>query len=375
MIKILHTGDIHLDSAFSNLTQKHSEVRRNELRAAFTSMMTYARMNNTDIILIAGDVFDGDFVTRETLSLLIREFKNFGKPVFISPGNHDCVTEKSIWLKNIFPDNVHVFTKPTVESVELENPSVTVYGYAFTEINMTESPLRGICVDSENSDRINLLVGHCELVEEGGYSTDCPVTAAELQKFGADYAALAHIHNNPPADSEGHWCYSGCLEPRSFRETGAKGACMVEIEKKNGKSSIAIKRVRFAKRRYECGELILNGQSTQEEIAIKIAEYIHKQHFGEDVLLSLKLAGYVAPSLIIDTEALEENCNELFMLKLTDSTRPDIDISSLEKDLSLKGEVYRKLKSSIESNDERTREVAFRALRYAIAALCGDNAF
>ena len=70
MIKIMHTGDIHLDSPFSSLTSRQAEVRRNELRAAFTSMMTYAKMNNTDLLLIAGDVFDAEYVTRETVSLL-----------------------------------------------------------------------------------------------------------------------------------------------------------------------------------------------------------------------------------------------------------------------------------------------------------------
>ena len=51
MIKILHTGDVHLDSAFSGLDSRHAEIRRNELRAAFTSMMTYARANGIDLLL------------------------------------------------------------------------------------------------------------------------------------------------------------------------------------------------------------------------------------------------------------------------------------------------------------------------------------
>ncbi len=374
MIKILHTGDIHLDSAFSDLSPRLAEVRRNELRAAFTSMMTYARMNNTDIILIAGDVFDGELVTRETVALLVREFESFGRPIFIAPGNHDYVTEKSIWRKDIFPSNVHVFTSPDIESVTLESLGITVYGYAFCEMNVTSSPLRGKCVKPDN-DRINLLVGHCELVPDGGHSNDCPVTAGELRAFGADYAALAHIHNNPPADPEGHWCYSGCLEPRSFRETGAKGACMVEVDKKNGECSISVKRVRFAKRRYERGELALCGEATHDAVAQRISEYIRENHYGDDILLSLTLTGEVSPSLLIDTEALEEKCSGIFHLKLTDETRPQIDIAHLELDPSIKGEVYRKLKGALSSENSRERERARRALRYALAALYGDRSF
>ena len=62
MIKILHTGDIHLDSPFSGLDPRSAEIRKNELRAAFTSMMTYAKMNNVDMLLMAGDIFDSEYV-------------------------------------------------------------------------------------------------------------------------------------------------------------------------------------------------------------------------------------------------------------------------------------------------------------------------
>lgn len=374
MIKILHTADIHLDSVFSSLDISRAEVRRNELRAAFTSMMTYAKMNNVDMIVIAGDVFDGEYVTRETIALLQREFKNFGKPIFISPGNHDSVKEKSIWKKKIFPENVHVFVSDHIESFELDNPAVTVYGYAFTDMNMTSSPLRESSVTLAE-DRINILVGHCDIVAEGGHSTNCPVTAGELAAFGADYCALGHIHNNPPADPEGKWCYPGCLEPRSFDETGPKGACMVEINKNGGTSHVTVKRVRFSKRRYELGELILDGQDTNGEISEKISQYIRENRFGEDTLLSLKLKGYVSPSLVVDTDFLEQKCSEVFFLKLTDCTRPEIDLSLLEKDPGIKGDIYRRLKPSIDSDDQRTHEVALRALRYSLSALYEDSVF
>ena len=38
-MKILHSGDLHLDTPFSFLDERQAEIRKNELRAAFTSMM------------------------------------------------------------------------------------------------------------------------------------------------------------------------------------------------------------------------------------------------------------------------------------------------------------------------------------------------
>ena len=373
MIKLLHTGDIHLDSPFSGLDSRSAELRRSELRSAFTSMMTYARMNHADMILIAGDVFDGDYVTKETLALLTREFENFGKPVFITPGNHDCASSTSVWVKDVFPKNVHVFTDDKITSVDLPELNTTVYGFAFTSPEMTNVPLIGNAV--ADPSRINLLLCHCDMIGPKLGNTNCPVTADHLDNFGADYSALGHVHNPPSPGHDGRWCYCGCLEPRAFDETGPKGACMVEISKKNGDSSIAIKRVRFAKRRYERGELTLNEPETQADVRAAVADYIVDNKLGDDTLLSLKLTGYVHPSLVIDTEALEDSCTSLFMLKLEDATHPSLDLNALEEDITIRGEVYRYLKPHLTSADPRKREIGLRALRYAFSALSGENTF
>ena len=370
MLKILHTGDIHLDSPFSGLSPRYAETRRNELRAAFTSMMTYAKMNNVDIMLIAGDVFDGEYVTRETLALLCREFEKFGNPVFITPGNHDCASQSSIWRKNIFPDNVFVFSEDKLSSVDLDDLGVTVYGYGFVSPDMTEWPLAGQTV--KDGGRINVLVCHAELGAAAG-TTNCPVSAGQIEAFGADYTALGHIHNPPAPGKDNRFCYCGCLEGRAFDETGAKGALIVEIEKKEDESCVNIKPVRFSKKRYERGEIYVDGAETRTEIDEIIKKYVTDNRFGDDTLLSLKLKGYVSPSLVIDTESMDGAYYGLYMLKAEDATSPAIDTDALMTDVTIRGEVYRQLKPALESDDERTREVGRRALRYAFSALSGEN--
>ena len=78
MLKILHTGDVHLDSPFSGLDPTSAEVRRNELRAAFTSMFHYARTEKVDMILIGPDECSG---IESTIVDLTGEY-----PVITRPG-------------------------------------------------------------------------------------------------------------------------------------------------------------------------------------------------------------------------------------------------------------------------------------------------
>ena len=119
-MKILHTGDVHLDSPFAGLDTSAARQRRSELRETFASMTTYAREGGVDLMLIAGDLFDKNYVTRDTIALLRREFAKLDCPVVIAPGNHDPAEEKSIWEKNIFSDNVFVFSSADLSYFSFE---------------------------------------------------------------------------------------------------------------------------------------------------------------------------------------------------------------------------------------------------------------
>lgn len=375
MIRILHTADVHLDSPFSGLPPRCAEMRRNELRQTFVSMMTAAKRADCDLILIAGDLFDGALVTRETVRMLCREFEDFGRPIFVAPGNHDPASPGSVWQKVTFPDNVHVFTSTDPEGIDLADENggdtgVTVYGYAFTGPDLTEVPFEGMRAD--DPERINLLVCHCDML--GLKSTDCPVTAAHLAAFGADYAALGHIHNPPAAGPGNRYAYCGCPEPRAFDELGPKGALFVEIEKEDGVSSVSLRRVRFSRRRYEKGEVDCTGVASLAEIRERIGQKAAAEGWGDDTLAQVRLTGFVPPSLLIDTEALADPREYgLFSLRLTDSTRPDADPEELRSDPGIRGAIWRELESELNAEDPRRREVALRALRYALCAVAGDT--
>lgn len=364
MLKILHTGDLHLDTAFASLDERQAQIRKNEMRAAFTSMMTYARMNAIDVILMAGDIFDNQFVTRETVQLMIREFEKFEGPICIAPGNHDFADADSVWRRTAFPANVHIFSETALESVSFPEKNCTVWGYGFTGRDLYDNLLRGQHIT--DPEQINLLVCHCDTMTD---SSNGPVKEADIRDFGADYAALGHWHNPPKAGEK--WAYCGCLEPRNFSENGPKGACVAEIEKTSGGSVVRMKRVRFSKRRYETGTLDVSGCSTMEEIRTLAGAYVAENKYGEDVLLQLRLTGTAAEGLVINPD-LVGNLG-LFCLKLEDGTTPALDLQALAADKGIRGTFYRTLEPELNASDPDRRETALRALRYGLAAIAGEN--
>lgn len=362
MLRILHTGDVHLDSPFSGLDPSFAEVRRNELRAAFTSMLHYARCEKVDMILIAGDLFDAEFVTRETLALIKREFETIKCPIIISPGNHDSVTESGVWRRGVFPDNTYIFTGDTLEYFDFPDLGVRVWGWAFTSRTMEVSPLAG---NKADGGFVNLLCAHGDL--SSPRSLSCPLTLRELEAFGADYAALGHIHN--PKEYTDRVAYCGCLEGRAFDETGVKGALDVTID--GGR--IVKKKVRFSKRRYECAELDVYGADSNTDIAERISKFITSEHYGDDTILRLTLTGEVAPSFAVNTSVLEKSADRVFALRIEDATVPMLGVDELRHDPTLRGEFYRVLEPALTSDDPKERARASAALRAGLAAIAGES--
>ena len=119
MLKVLHGADFHLDSPFSGLKPDAAARRRGEQRELLARLTDLAREREADLVLLSGDLLDGDLVFRETVQVLARALGEIPCPVFLAPGNHDCYSPSSVYATLDWPDNVHIFTSPAVEGVDL----------------------------------------------------------------------------------------------------------------------------------------------------------------------------------------------------------------------------------------------------------------
>ena len=72
MVRILHAGDFHLDSAFGALTPEQARQRRAESRRMPERMVDWANDHGVQLLLLAGDLFDGDDLSGDTAKLLAR---------------------------------------------------------------------------------------------------------------------------------------------------------------------------------------------------------------------------------------------------------------------------------------------------------------
>ena len=318
MIKIIHAADFHLDAAFTSLSDDKAVQRREEQRKILSSFVQACE--GSDMVLLAGDLFDGSKVYLDTIEALKACFASIEAPIFIAPGNHDPYNEDSPYAREDWGDNVTIFTKQELERIEL--PQCDLYGAAYTEGNW--EPLKDFHVEDES--RLNILLLHTG----AEYN---PITAQQIADSGLDYLALGHVHNMQIQQQDYiTYAYSGCLMGRGFDECGKKGFLQVRLSKICSDPKF----IPLAGRRYEILE-VEAGDDPMTNI-LNVLPEDSREHCFRIILKG----PCEAPDLCSIEEAIAENC---FFLDLVDKTYKKGECwDGIEED-TLRGEIMKELKS------------------------------
>lgn len=250
MVRILHAGDFHLDSAFSALTPEQARQRRAESRRMPERMVDWANDHGVQLLLLAGDLFDGDDLSGDTAKLLARALGGFQGQVVIAPGNHDPYTARSAYARTLWPDNVHIFTEDRMQTIPFPQYGCAVHGAAFTAPEETaDRVLSGFTAPDDGLVHIGLL--HGELT--GSDSRYRPLTTAAVAASGLHYLALGHVHGCTGVLRMGSvpYAYCGCPEGRGFDELGDKGFLAGQVSPEGAELQF----VPFARRRYRIMEV------------------------------------------------------------------------------------------------------------------------
>ncbi len=367
MIKIFHTGDIHLDSPFAKMEYAERLLAREYQRSLFLRLSRYVAENKYDLVLISGDLLDSRNVSPEAEECAMRGLSEMGCPVIISPGNHDPYLVTPFYRKRKLPDNVYLFTSRETQVIELPELGVQVCGYAFTDSNIIEEdPLADFTPPEFGG--ATLLCAHGELDTPG--SRFAPLHSSDLSRCGFAYAALGHIHIPSVKRTEsGVVAYSGVLDCRGFDEEGFGGAVSVTLE--DGRVSAA-ERVIFGEHRYISESIDASAVCEEKELTEAVLSHIDSRGYDKNTALRLTVTGESELDLTFAAAEAEKAARQRLMLcEIEVDTVRRIDTALLKNDFTLRGEIYRTLESEIESGDSDVRKLALEALKAALLAADG----
>jgi DNA repair exonuclease SbcCD nuclease subunit len=229
--KVIHAADLHLDSPFKGLERYEGapvEEITEATRGAFTNLVDHAVDDDVDLVLLAGDVYDGDWPDYNTglfFAGQLKRLQDANVQVVIVNGNHDAVSVITKTLR--LPANTKVLSHARPESVRFDDLGIAVTGQSFATRDVTED--LSAAFPAPEQGYVNFALLHTSADGRPGHAPYAPCNPVELALRGFDYYALGHVHTREIL-SESPWiAFSGSLQGRHARETGAKGFYVVEV--------------------------------------------------------------------------------------------------------------------------------------------------
>lgn len=255
--KFIHAADLHLGSPFRGLSVKDEQLAAifaKATREAFSLLVSRAIELSIDFMIIAGDIYDGDWKDNKIGLFFNREMgrlQRAGIPVFLLRGNHDAasVITKTITL----PANVHEFSTSKPGTFRIEEKKVALHGQGFTDRAAFDN--LAITYPSPVGGWFNIGVLHTSMTGRNGHESYAPCSVDDLRSRAYDYWALGHVHEFEIVSNDPLIVYPGNLQGRSIREQGAKGAVLVAVN--DGIASIerlVVDSARFSAIAVEIGE-------------------------------------------------------------------------------------------------------------------------
>ena len=364
-IKIVHTGDIHFDTPFKEVTGLQRKINKEELKEVFKNIIHFCKSNSVDILLLAGDIFDNFTLNRETLRFIENTLDELiTTRVFISPGNHDPYGENSFYKLVKWPKNVHIFTGG-LEKVYIEELDANIWGAAFKDSYVRESILTGFNGESKN---INIMVLHGEIAASRAGNEYNPITIEDIGNSGMDYIALGHRHNYSGINkSKGtYYSYCGCPQGRGFDELGDKGIVYGYISK----GVVELEFVKTSIRNYLENKINIGGTYGYEEIKSRILASVNEDN-RKNNFIKIFLEGEISEDLKIDEEILREKLSkDFYFCKVIDNTIYKYNLEEISKGYSIKGIFTKKLINELElAETDEEKEIIMMALKYGISSL------
>lgn len=350
-MRFLHTSDCHIDSPLTaHLSGEKLRERKQELFTVFLRMMEDAQRLGAAGVLIAGDLFDSEHISRRSRARIFHAMEKAKTlSFFYLPGNH----ERTALLGDELPQNLFVFDTGWTR---FDLGDVSVLGRSTLSADMFDTlPL--------DRTRKNIVLLHGEWSD--GHSSAEKIGLADAVGRGIDYLALGHYHTcqQKQLDARTLAAYSGTPEGRGFDEVGEKGYLLLDTDD----TPIRVKFCPCAKRRMQEISVCCTEEDTPASVERRAEEALAGVPSCD--LVRLLLTGDVLPDTGRDTLSLSHGFEHRFYyFEIRDERKMRLSFTRYKNDKSLKGEFIRMILADPSLSDGDRGEI----IETGLAALSGE---
>ena len=192
-------------------------------------MIQFAIDEKVDLVLIAGDIFDGDWSDYKSgLEFIagLADLDKAGVRVAMVRGNHDAANKMSCRLK--WPKNTFEFRSRTPETHVIDDLDVAIHGQSFPNGAVPQNLAQNYPV--ARGDLFNIGLLHTSGSGPSAHATYAPCSVNDLTAKGYDYWALGHVHTRSTLCDSPPVVFPGNLQGRHINEPGERGFMLVTVE-------------------------------------------------------------------------------------------------------------------------------------------------
>lgn len=312
-MRFIHIADVHL-GAEPDAGTAYSGERPVEIWETFERVIGICEREQTDLLLIAGDLFHRQPLRRELKEVNSLFAGLTHTRVVLMAGNHDHIRKDSAYLTFPWNDNVYPLFDREAEYVEFPDLETSVTGLSYHGREIREPLYNQIL--APGVQRYEILLAH------GGDEKHIPIDFPALENAGFDYVALGHIHK-PQAVKRDRMIYAGALEPVDRNDTGPHGYVRGEIRE----GRVKVQWLPCAKREYIHLELAVEENDTSAAVRKKIEKLTEEK--GNENIYKVVLVGRRDADIVFDTGGMDRRGN---ITEIVDHTRPALDFEKLARE-------------------------------------------
>lgn len=227
-IRVLHAADLHVDSPLRGLVPYDGapvDAVRAATRSALRGLVAAAIDRQVDLVVVAGDLYDGTWRDYNTGLFVISQLADLheaGIPVVLVYGNHDA--ESQITTRLRLPPGTTALSARQPATKVFDDLGVAVHGQSYATRDVTDDLAAAYPQALPGLVNIGLL--HTCFDGTLGHSRYAPCRMDRLRSKGYDYWALGHVHTYKVVDTDPMVVFPGNLQGRHIGETGPKGAVL-----------------------------------------------------------------------------------------------------------------------------------------------------
>ncbi len=227
MVRFLHTADWQMGMKATDASALGRQLREARF-ATLRRVAVLAKERSCDFVLAAGDLFEHNQVSPETVTRTLQIFGDIAPiPVYMLPGNHDWYDAGSVYRRDIFRSYENIVVLGRRAPVAIGANCMLYPCPVFRRWEMDE-PTGWIPV-REDEEEIRIGVAHGSLMPLAEPDPVLPVPEDVVTRKSLDYLALGHYHSLRRV-ADDRVAYPGTPEPTRFGEADAGWVLEVELQ-------------------------------------------------------------------------------------------------------------------------------------------------